>query len=118
MKRSVILSRVFLLLTAFCILLGAAVFAFCLLLAYEGPVFWTRPKPEQWARVQIGMPKSKVEEILGSPASAQFSSAGDEWNFFEYGYSGGSDIHSPHPKAFVVWFDSEDRVRNFRTPEE
>lgn len=82
-------------------------------LALDWPSGYTprnRPTDREWCKLREGMAEAEVEELLGRPSSGVTG-----W-FAEYGYYSDWDVHGPDPKAYVIWYDSSNRVARWRKP--
>jgi len=76
-----------------------------------------------WTQLRVGMTEAEVRALLGSPGHD--SGRGSETvdgkttvfpRFWEYNWSSDFFSHEPHEKAYVVYFDTEDKVESWRRP--
>ena len=76
-----------------------------------------------WTQLRVGMAEAEVRALLGSPGHD--SGRGSETvdgkttvfpRFWEYNWSSDFFSHEPHEKAYVVYFDTEDKVESWRRP--
>jgi hypothetical protein len=80
---------------------------------------------QAWTHLGIGMSREAVIALLGdAPYKRQSSSksaGGGEAvriEYWEYNYASGLGASTPHPKAYVVYFDRTGKVSGFRPPTE
>jgi hypothetical protein len=79
---------------------------------------------QAWASLQVGMTQQRVIEILGDapskhksePSQMGTTQDSDQLEFWEYNYSYGLFAPVPHPKAYVIYFDQDQKVTSFRGP--
>jgi len=77
----------------------------------------------RWEQLRVGMTKDQVIELIGDASSKHKVAVGHDKNnvskkieqneFWEYN-SHSSLFGGPHPRAYVIYFDSEGKVSFFR----
>lgn len=80
-------------------------------------------EPEAWAKLNVGMSKEAVIQLLGN-TPAKFGPLTTEVcyektiipEFWQYNWTDGFTFGRPSDKAYVVYFDSSNRVSRFRAP--
>ncbi len=85
-----------------------------------GPGKITAVNLDAWEKMRVGMTQEEVIKLLGdSPAKSKFTVSGDSFSstqhFWQYNYKSGI-LQGPHPRAYVVFFDSKGKVTSFRAP--
>ncbi|MBI2438194.1 MAG: outer membrane protein assembly factor BamE [Lentisphaerae bacterium] len=97
---------------------------FAIHLFEEGPT--TKVTLSGWSKLEKGMTREQVISLLGDSSvkwgPGSFSIGGDEYKTnerWEYNWTIGFSLFGQvHPKAYVVYFDDEDRLASWQEPEE